>query len=374
MKSYGIITYFVLAILAIKINAEKIWLPNVSGYSASDDNNGYAGMYNYPITGLTIDNKGYGYRVHILGGSWLSPVTGNSKSDANNGYAGTVKGDVIDAVAIDGGVSYAVHTVGGYWLPAVKGYDIKDSDQGFAGIYGKAIDAIMINGRVYSTSYNTSSPSPNPNPDPNPDPNPGSCNNMSLFKTSLTRSQFIKALKTYAASYSSLSLFANNAGTIYDISVNNGLNPELVVVRAMSEGFSPGDYTNNYWGLSCYNLSNSCASYSSFSEGVKAFIKNIKSNNYQTPLEMMKSYAFIGYHWYNPGSWSDGGCVYYPYIKQYMSAARSNQVNYACSYGRTCSGYEYNCLDTTPEDQNAYAAWTSQKMINDRNSVFNIKC
>jgi len=204
--------------------------------------------------------------------------------------------------------------------------------------------------------------------------NQGSCNDMSLFKTSLTRSQFINALKTYASSNSSLNLFANNAGNIYDISVANGLNPELVVVRAMSEGFSPGGYTYNYWGLSCYNLSNSCASYSSFSEGVRAFINNIKSNNYQTPFDMMKTYAFIGNHWYNPGSWSDGGCVYYPYIKQYMSTTRSNQVNYACTSGGTCSGYESNCLKTTQEDQNAYATWTSQKMIGDRNSVFNIKC
>ncbi|OUM63448.1 hypothetical protein PIROE2DRAFT_9992 [Piromyces sp. E2] len=189
-------------------------------------------------------------------------------------------------------------------------------------------------------------------------------NNMSLFKTTLTKSQFVTAIKNYG-----LNIFSNYAEKIYTISVNNGLNPELVVVRAMSEGFSPGGSTNNYWGLHCYNGQNSCASYSSFDAGVKAFIDNIKSNNYKTPADMMKRYAYIGDYWYNPGDWSNSGCPYYPYIKQYLSATRSNQVANACN-GGYCSGYEASCLRTTDEDQYAYASFTSQKMINDRNNVF----
>lgn len=200
----------------------------------------------------------------------------------------------------------------------------------------------------------------------------GNKNDMSLFKTSLTKSQFSTALKRYASSTSSygLTFFSSNADIIYNTSVNNGLNPELVVVRAMSEGFSPGGSTNNYWGLNCYNgQDNACASYGSFEAGVKAFINNIKSNNYKTPADMMKRYAYIGNYWYNPGSWSLGGCIYYPYIKQYLSSSRSNQVANVCN-GAYCSGYEASCVATTDEDQTAYSKFTAQKMIDDRNSVF----
>jgi len=72
-----------------------------------------------------------------------------------------VSGSVIDGVAIAGGVKYAVHVMGGNWLPAVTGYDIYDSDYGYAGVLGKAIDAVMINGRSYATSYNSNNGSSN---------------------------------------------------------------------------------------------------------------------------------------------------------------------------------------------------------------------
>ena len=99
----------------------------------------------------------------MKGGKWLPAVTGNNANDGNNGYAGTTNGDAIDAVAISGGIQYAVHILGGNWLSSVNGYNINDGNNGYAGVIGKAIDAIMINGRTYATCYNT-----NQNPDPQP--------------------------------------------------------------------------------------------------------------------------------------------------------------------------------------------------------------
>jgi len=131
----------------------KRWLPPVDGYSKSDANNGYAGIMGRAMTGLRI-NGGDAYRVHIKGGKWLPAVTGNNIHDGDNGYAGTIKGSIIDAVAISGGVQYAVHIKGGQWLPAVDEYDISDAEYGYAGIIGKPIDAIMIKGRAYASSYN----------------------------------------------------------------------------------------------------------------------------------------------------------------------------------------------------------------------------
>ena len=147
MKSSSLIKYFLLSILIIETSQE--WLPQVTGYSKDDGNNGYAGIFGRPITGLRVSG-GKKYRVHVKGGSWLPAVTGNNIKDANNGYAGDNK--VIDAVAISGGVSYLVHIKGGKWLPPVTGYNINDSNNGYAGILGQAIDAIMIKGRTYAVS------------------------------------------------------------------------------------------------------------------------------------------------------------------------------------------------------------------------------
>ena len=124
----------------------------MTGYNKNDANNGYAGVFGKAVTGLRVSG-GKQYKVHIKGGGWLPAVTGNNQNDFNNGFAGDSKGSPIDAVAISGGIKYAVHIKGGNWLPAVTGYNTNDSNNGYAGIIGKVIDAVMINGRTYATSY-----------------------------------------------------------------------------------------------------------------------------------------------------------------------------------------------------------------------------
>ena len=85
------------------------------------------------------------------------------------------------------------------------------------------------------------------------------CEEMSISSTVLSRDEFITKLDTYygnnASSYGST--FKENAGKIYDLATRNGINPELIVVRADIEGYSPvsqgfGTYYN-YWGIGCYN-------------------------------------------------------------------------------------------------------------------------
>ena len=142
---------FIFTLLVIKTEATRKWLPEVSGYS-KDSGKGNVGIFGKPITGLTVSG-GKEYRVHIVRGDWLPPVTGNDINDDTNGYAGTLDGKEIDAVAISGGNQYAVHVKGRNWLPSVTGYNINDYNNGFTGMIGTAIDAIMINGRTYATSY-----------------------------------------------------------------------------------------------------------------------------------------------------------------------------------------------------------------------------
>jgi len=130
----------------------KIWVDEVTGFNKDDPNNGYAGVLGKPITSLRVSGDKQ-YRIHRKAAAdWLSPVTGNDQFDYTNGYAGSLNGENIDGIIITGNVSYAVHVIGEGWLPAVKGDNINDFDN-YAGIFGKSIDAIMIENRIYATSY-----------------------------------------------------------------------------------------------------------------------------------------------------------------------------------------------------------------------------
>lgn len=200
------------------------------------------------------------------------------------------------------------------------------------------------------------------------------CEEMSLTSTSLTRQEFIDKVRSFYSKKktSYASAFANNAGEIYDIAVRNNINPELVVARPQVEGYSPGnkDNSNNYWGLGCTNTGGrkACIKYSSFSDGVAGFVKNV--SKYSTLSDMASKYAYIGSYWFNPGSSSAGGCHYFEYVKKYLSSERANVVAKYCAKGKRCTGS--NCLATTDEDQNAYKMYQIQRMVEERNNIFGI--
>ena len=196
------------------------------------------------------------------------------------------------------------------------------------------------------------------------------CSMISIHNTSLTKSQFAEKLRAKANSSGIMGYrtFAANADTIYDISVKNNINPEMVVIRAAVEGFSPGASKNNYWGMGCTNSGGyaACISYSSFSAGVLGYIKNI--SQYDSVESMMSRYAYIGAYWYSPGSSSRGGCYYYPYVKKYMSSSRAETVKNACS--KSCS--ESSCMKTNAEDSKAYTLYQVETMTNQRSNIFGI--
>ena len=196
------------------------------------------------------------------------------------------------------------------------------------------------------------------------------CSDISLTNTELTREEFVN----YVLSNVNNGAFKSNAGKIYDISVENNFNPEMVVIRAVREGFSPGGSTNNFWGIHCFNggSKDDCYSYPSFDAGVLAYINNIKGHNYATAYQMMMSYAYIGDYWYNPGGSGKGGCYYFPYIRDYLSLDRQKVVEEACASGNTCTNGEAGCVHSTDEDQSAYAKWQVSRMGDTRTQVFNI--
>ena len=196
------------------------------------------------------------------------------------------------------------------------------------------------------------------------------CGGISLTNTSLSKSDYVALMQKY---YSDKTGFGRvqmkeNAGTLYDLAIKNDFNPELIPIRAELEGFSPGGTTYNYYGIGCANGAGvgACRKYDSFSSGALAYIGLVKSYGVDNLLDVYykKHYAYIGSNWIK-GNSADGGCYYFPYIKQYMSSERASEVEKACSSG--------NAIPTNDEDQLAYSKWQIQSSVDQRKAIFNIE-
>ena len=180
--------------------------------------------------------------------------------------------------------------------------------------------------------------------------------------TNLTKAEFVGLLTDYCNKKPKAVAkeMCNNPETVYETSKSADVNPELVIVRAISEGNSPGESKHNYWGIRCYNgQPSACSRYDSLESGIRGFSDAVK--NYDTLAQMMSKYAYIGRNWYNPGSWSDGGCKYLPLIKEFMTPTRQSETEAICAKSSTCTTKGGDCTPTKPEDQDAYATWQVTK-------------
>ena len=212
--------------------------------------------------------------------------------------------------------------------------------------------------------------------------NSSSC--LKVHQISISLENFKKSVNAYiqrnsntsAASY----LSTWDLDEVYNEAVRNNINPELLVVRAIKEGFSPynKDRSNyNYWGLGCYNGSGRCEHYSSMASGIAGFASDRSVRSAESLEDMMSTYAYIGNNWYTrtqgaDNYWSDGGCPYFPYIRKYMPSGRAEEV------GRYCESPLYVCVnDSTPTcfptidvDQTAYTMYNIQGMNDDYVEIF----
>ena len=208
---------------------------------------------------------------------------------------------------------------------------------------------------------------------------------FTISSTSLSKSEFKQKIQEYANSHSHWQIFADYADQYYDYAVAKNVNPELVVLVAHKEG---GGRTtsgaNNYWGLDCPNGSTSCGSYGSFMQGAEKLIDS--ASRYSSLSEWMGKYSYIGYFWYNPGNWGDGGCIYAPYI---YPDNMPDRVRNACA-GSACSitwndqalrnqwlssgnNPRPGCTPTTDDDQAAYTRWLiNEQMGKPRKEIFGL--
>lgn len=109
--------------------------------------NSYAGVRGKKITDIAIKAVGgsVSYRVHVIGGGWLPAVTGYSWSDNNNGYAGNHK--PIDLIQVTSSLcvpQYRVSPVNKDYYSWQYGDETSNGQDGYAGSTGKAIDRFQI--------------------------------------------------------------------------------------------------------------------------------------------------------------------------------------------------------------------------------------
>lgn len=194
---------------------------------------------------------------------------------------------------------------------------------------------------------------------------------FNLNRTVLSREAFAENLSNAVNSNPSLYVFAQNADSIYDLASSRNINPELVVLRAVKEGFSPGT-AYNYWGINCTNTGGGrdCEGYSSFNEGVDRFLDIV--SRYSSLEEWMRAYSYIGAYWYNPGSSSLGGCYYHTHI--YNESNMPSYVSSACSSNAPLCSKDNTayCTPTTDADQTAYAEWQVMGMADLRKEIFGL--
>ncbi len=226
-----------------------------------------------------------------------------------------------------------------------------------------------------------------------------SSDSFSLTTTSLSKAEFVAKMQDYYDRKHDENFknnFLSKAEEIYDASVENNVNPELVVVTARAESsFIPCAYTGNYWGINIPN-GKTCSdgpTFSSMSEGVAAYAEVLSKYNEGGSLAsmitqryndrhnagcddaghglpgtlagMQSVYSWVGDYRYNPGSSGLGGCGVLKYIY--------NDDNY-CVTNPSCTDYD-NCSEesrTTVCEQNDYTVYQLNQKIEFRYDMFGL--
>ena len=100
-----------------------------------------------------------------------------------------------------------------------------------------------------------------------------------ITDTNISLEDFKKAVKKYAQGKNVSSSFLNNIETIYNVCVQNGINPEFCAAEGYIERgwIESSSSSYNFWGLAAYNGSGGAGtSYPSMEAAVSAYCSNIK--------------------------------------------------------------------------------------------------
>ena len=227
----------------------------------------------------------------------------------------------------------------------------------------------------------------------------GSEGGLSLTTTMFTKEKFKQAMQAYYDKTGNQNFYNNFFGKVdelYEASIANNINPELVVITAKSEGnFSESGGRYNYWGIGVPNGASSGYSYNSLSEGISGYanvIHNYETGNYAamiiqkyqerkeagcdplgyglpgTMSGMQSIYSYLGKHEY--GSSGTGG--YY-----YMDPARAGVTKIYKTHEEFLEKCQNSGLpehaagtETTIWEQGQYTAWQVEKKLQTWDEIF----
>ena len=217
-----------------------------------------------------------------------------------------------------------------------------------------------------------------------------------LYTPVLSREDFIAAMEAYSYNSSYDSNFKPNAALIYDTSVANGVNPELVVVTAQTEqAYRAGGGAYNYWGIAVYNGSSSGSGFSSFEEAIAGYASVVKSyetdGSYSSRISaiaeerasagcnplgygqpgtlsgMQSLYSYLGKHEY--GSAGAGGYYYMDPDRAGVTAIYATHQEFLDKC-YNAGGEHAPGTETTVWEQGQYTAWQVQSKIDVWNDIF----
>lgn len=231
---------------------------------------------------------------------------------------------------------------------------------------------------------------------------------FNTLKTSLSKNEFVTLMKEYGEKRGGdfVKYFSSNAELIYDVSLKNNINPELVVVTAGTEqGFGTCDGIYNFWGINIPNGKGCSAGpkYANMTEGIKGYAELINDyarsgseyhskintryqerlkakcavGGYGTPdtLEGIQSiYSYLGDYWINPGSGGIGGCYY---LKAFIDEDFMPEKYTTSYYNNKCPSRTYGCSDekcikTNVCERSDYTKWQVQSKVELRKTIFKI--
>ena len=219
----------------------------------------------------------------------------------------------------------------------------------------------------------------------------------SLNTSSLSKDEFIAAMQAFYDKTGNEDFYNNflqHAGEIYDISVQNNISPELVVVTARQVGnFEEAGGSYNYWGVNTSNSDSQEANYSSLAEGIAGYAELIHKYETGYHAEMIieryqerKAAGCDPLGYGLPGTLSGMQSIY-AYVGDHVEGGHSGyymldpDIAGVTAVYSTHEEFLEKCAEsglpehaygteTTPWEQGQYTAWQVKRKLEYWNEIF----
>lgn len=222
---------------------------------------------------------------------------------------------------------------------------------------------------------------------------------LSLTTTMFTKDVFKQALQAYydkTGNQNFYNNFLSKADELYDASVSNNINPELVIITAKGEGnFSEAGGRYNYWGIGVPNGASSGYSFNSLSEGIAGYAKVIgkyMSGDYAAMITeryeerkaagcdplgyglpgtlsgMQSIYSYLGKHEY--GSSGSGGYYYMDPARAGVTKIYSTHAEFLAKCKDSGLPEHASETETTVWEQGQYTAWQVESKLKFWDEIF----